>query len=215
MKTVGLIPRNRLKHIPEHVRVYHELCFFLHDECVRALHEYENAGAHVETIEFPHPDDGDKFQALVNKTDAVGALRELGYQDASKRVVLNTIRMAMISDCLLYVYEALRCFEKRKVAVGFNLLRKPLIESLLYFSWMCDAPRPFAPLSRRVRVPLEPPPPHRNGLRHPARHRHAPPTRRLPRHRRTTRLIPAGRAPATARPPIRLNRGRIPALQPA
>ena len=28
-------------------------------------------------------------------------------------------------------------------------------------------------------------------------------------------LIPAGRAPATARPPIRLNRGRIPALQPA
>ena len=37
-------------------------------------------------------------------------------------------------------------------------------------------------------------------FRHPARHRHAPATRRLPRHRRTTRLIPAGRAPAT-RPP--------------
>ena len=77
------------------------------------------------------------------------------------------------------------------------------------------APRPSAPLPRRVRVPLEPPPPHRNGFRHPARHRHAPATRRLPRHRRTTRLIPAGRAPATARPPIRLNRSRIPALQPA
>ena len=29
------------------------------------------------------------------------------------------------------------------------------------------APRPSAPLSRRVRVPLEPPPPHRNGLRQP------------------------------------------------
>ena len=69
------------------------------------------------------------------------------------------------------------------------------------------APRPSAP--------LEPPPPHRNGLRHPARHRRAPPTRRLSRHRRTTRVILAGRAPATARPPIRLNRGRIPALQPA
>ena len=51
---------------------------------------------------------------------------------------------------------------------------------------------------------LEPPPPHRNGLRHPARHRRAPPTRRLSRHRRTTRLILAGRAPATARPPIRI-----------
>ena len=32
------------------------------------------------------------------------------------------------------------------------------------------APRPSAPLPRRVRVPLEPPPPHRNGFRHPARH---------------------------------------------
>ena len=137
MKTAGLIPRNRLRHIPEHVRVYHELCFFLHDECARALHEYENARAHVEIIKFRHPDDGDRFQDLASKTDAVGALRELGYQDASKQVVLNTIRMAMISDCLHHLYEALRCFEKRKVIVGFNLLRKPLTESLFYLSWMC------------------------------------------------------------------------------
>ena len=136
MKTVGLIPRNRLRHLPEHVRIYHELCFFLHDECVRALHEYENARAHWETIEFQHPDHGDEFHDLVAKADAVGALRELGYQDAAKRVVLNTIRMAMISDCLHHVYEALHCFEKRKVIVGFNLLRKPLTENLLYLSWM-------------------------------------------------------------------------------
>ena len=54
-------------------------------------------------------------------------------------------------------------------------------------------PAPSAPLPRRVRVPLEPPPPHRNGLRHPARYRHAPATRRLPRHRRTTRLISPSR----------------------
>ena len=55
----------------------------------------------------------------------------------------------------------------------------------------------------------------RRGFRHPARHRHAPATRRLPRHRRTTRLIPAGRAPATARPPIRLNRSRMSSLPAA
>ena len=42
----------------------------------------------------------------------------------------------MISDCLHHVYEALRCFEKRKYIVGFNLLRKPLKESLLYLAWM-------------------------------------------------------------------------------
>ena len=27
VKRIGLIPRNRLKHIPKHVRVQHELCF--------------------------------------------------------------------------------------------------------------------------------------------------------------------------------------------
>ena len=143
MKTVGLIPRNRLRHIPEHVRVYHELCFFLHDECARALHEYENARAHVEKIKVRHPDDGDRFKDLAAKTDAISALCELGYQDVSRRVVLNAIRMAIVSDCLHHVYEALCCFEKRKVVVGFNLLRKPLTESLLYLSWMCGSEDDF------------------------------------------------------------------------
>ena len=123
--------------MPAHVRAHHELCLFLHDECVRALQEYENARAHVEKIDFLHPDDGEKFQELVERTDAVGALREMGYYEASKRVVLNTVVMAMTSDCLHHVYEALRCFEKRKVVVGFNILRKPLVENLLYLSWIC------------------------------------------------------------------------------
>ena len=136
MKRIGLIPRTRLRHIPMHVRADHELCFFLHDECARALVEYETARAHVETIKFRTPREGKEFQSLVKTTDVVGALRALGYRDASKRVVLNTIRMAMISDCLHHVYEALRCFEKRKFIVGFNLLRKPLTESLLYICWM-------------------------------------------------------------------------------
>ena len=64
-------------------------------------------------------------------------------------------------------------------------------------------------------VPLEPPPPHRNGLRRPARYRHAPATRRLPRHRRTTRLIPPSRP--TPPPHSRLPRSghQIPAFLPA
>lgn len=42
----------------------------------------------------------------------------------------------MVSDCLHHLYEALRCFEKRKFVVAFNLLRKPLKDNLLYLSWM-------------------------------------------------------------------------------
>ena len=136
MKRIGLIPRNRLKHIPEHLRAYQELCFYFHDECARALVECETVRAHVETIKFRTTLDSKRFQVLIKNTNVIEALRELGYQDASKRVVLNTIRMAIISDCLHHVYEALRCFEKRKFIVAFNLLRKPLTENLLYISWM-------------------------------------------------------------------------------
>ncbi len=51
-------------------------------------------------------------------------------------MVLNTITMAMVSDCAHHIYEALRCFEKGKVIPGFNLLRKPLLDNLMYFTWM-------------------------------------------------------------------------------
>lgn len=136
MKRIGLVARKRLRQVPKDLRAHHELCFFLHDECVRALVEYETARAHVETIRFRSSREGEQFEVLVKSMDVVGALRALGYPDATKRVVLNTIRMAMISDCLHHLYEALRCFEKRKFIVGFNLLRKPLTENLLYLCWM-------------------------------------------------------------------------------
>ena len=136
MKRIGLIPLSRLNNIPDKIRALHELCFFLHDECARSLVEYENADAQLETIKFRDQAELTRFEELSNDTDTIEALRELGYLNASKKVVLNTISMAMISDCLHHVYEALRCFEKRKCVVGFNLLRKPLTESLLYLSWM-------------------------------------------------------------------------------
>jgi hypothetical protein len=44
--------------------------------------------------------------------------------------------MGMVSDCLHHVFEALKAFEKRKIVVGFNLLRKPLKQNLLYLAWM-------------------------------------------------------------------------------
>jgi DNA-directed RNA polymerase subunit RPC12/RpoP len=44
--------------------------------------------------------------------------------------------MAMVSDCLHHIFEGLRCFEKRKFVVAFNLLRKPLKDNLLYLAWM-------------------------------------------------------------------------------
>ena len=143
MTHIGLIPRPRLRHIPKALRPTHELCFFLHDECVRALKEYEEADAHIEKIEFKHVDHADKFAAMAEKTDAITALRALGYATEATTIVLNTIKMAMISDCLHHLYEALSCLEKRKSIVALNLLRKPLKDSLVYLAWMYSNPHEF------------------------------------------------------------------------
>jgi hypothetical protein len=42
----------------------------------------------------------------------------------------------MVSDCLHHLFEGLKCFEKRKIVVALNVLRKPLKDNLLYLAWM-------------------------------------------------------------------------------
>ena len=52
MLHLDLIPRNRLQNIPPDLRVKHEYCFFLHDQCVQILKEYEEAKANHVTVNF-------------------------------------------------------------------------------------------------------------------------------------------------------------------
>ena len=136
MPTTGrLIPRQRLQHIPCGLRLAHEYCYFLHDECVRMLGQYEAARAHFVTVNFQSKVEASTFATLA-KDDSIAALRATGYPNEARRVVLNTITMAMVSDCLHHLFEALKCLEKRKSVVALNLLRKPLMDSLVYLSWM-------------------------------------------------------------------------------
>lgn len=134
--SASLLPRNRLKWIPPNLRLAHEYCFFLHDEAVRLLAEYEKERAHIVSVKFRNKTEATKFSKISKNEDSVAAMRSLGYELEARRVILNTITMGMVSDCLHHIYEALRCFEKRKVIVALNLLRKPLTDSLLYLSWM-------------------------------------------------------------------------------
>lgn len=131
-----LIPTSRLKWLPADTRLAHEYCFFLHDEFARMLVEYEHADAHKVKFKLASAREGERIEVLAKQTDPVSALRALGRDAEARRVVLNTITMAMVSDCAHHIYEALRCFEKAKIIPGFNLLRKPLLDSLMYFTWM-------------------------------------------------------------------------------
>lgn len=131
-----LIPSNRLKWLPPDVRLAHEYCFFLHDEIIRMLVEYEGAKAHIVKFKFSNAREKVRFEALAKTTDPISVLKGLGRDHEARQVVMNTITMAMVSDCAHHIYEALRCFEKAKVVPGFNLLRKPLLDNLMYFTWM-------------------------------------------------------------------------------
>jgi hypothetical protein len=46
------------------------------------------------------------------------------------------VLIATISDYCHYVYEALKCSEKGKLAITYTLLRKPLKDNLLLFEWI-------------------------------------------------------------------------------
>jgi hypothetical protein len=133
--SVHTIPRNRLRWIPHNLRLAHEYCFFLHDECVRLLAEYEVVRAYIVTVKFRSKVEIRDFSKIA-KTSPIEAMRATGYPDEARRVILNTVTMAMVSDCLHHLYEALCCMEKRKVIVAHNLLRKPLTDNLMYLSWM-------------------------------------------------------------------------------
>jgi hypothetical protein len=131
-----LIPVNRLQWIPKNLRLAHEYCFFLHDEFTRMLVEYEAADAPKVSFQFTSKAQAKLFGDLAKKRDTLTAMRELGLHSEARRVVLNHVTMAMVSDCAHHIYESLRCFEKRKFIPGLNLLRKPLLDSLMYLSWM-------------------------------------------------------------------------------
>src|SRR5262245_60249943 len=113
--SVHLIPRNRLGWIPSRLRLAHEYCFFLHDESARILVEYEGAEAHIVSFKFRNKAEAKRFNERAAKEDPVAAMRAAGYEAEARRVILNQITMAMVSDCLHHIYEALRCLEKRKV----------------------------------------------------------------------------------------------------
>lgn len=135
MTHAGSIPRKRLQRIMPEFRAAHEYCFFLHDQCARVLVEYETVRAHHVSFRFKRQTDQAVFERLAVE-NPIQAMRDLGYTRQARKLVLNQVTMALVSDCLHHIYEALICIEKRKIVVAFNLLRKPLKDSLLQLSWM-------------------------------------------------------------------------------
>jgi hypothetical protein len=133
---VNLIPKARLERLPKPLRLAHEYCFFLQDNGTRLLVEYEAGGAHHVPLKFRNIVEFRRFEALQSRIGSIAALREFKRHKEVRRIILNNVTMALVSDCQHHIFEALKCLEKRKFVVAMNLLRKPLTDNLLYLAWL-------------------------------------------------------------------------------
>ena len=67
-------------------------------------------------------------------------LEENGYSEVIGRMYLRRVFPGLLSDFLHFVFEALSCSRKSKLAVTYALLRKPFRENLTYMEWLLADP---------------------------------------------------------------------------
>ena len=134
MKTIGMIDPDRLRNIPEKHRAPHEFCFHLHDLMATLLVQMEIQKAGHIRFEIESEEDR---RLLASGIHILDFLDKSGRGDLERRAVVNHVCNALFSDMLHFIYEALRALEKRKLAVAFSLLRKPLKEGMLIIAQLC------------------------------------------------------------------------------
>lgn len=135
MRSIGILDPQRLVLLPPRHWKAHEFCFHLHDQMVQLLVQYEASGAHHWVT--------DAFEKALSNSNAehieidlLQFMKQHGLLQHYKHHIVSHLTLGLTSDMLHFLYEALICFEKRKFAVGFALLRKPLKENLLFLSWL-------------------------------------------------------------------------------
>ena len=108
---------------------------------VALLVEYDSAGVHNWVSQGVAKAAAE--QGAVGETDVLELLKNAGFDAASKHLLLGHLILALTSDLLHFLFEALCCLEKRKFAVALSLLRKPFKENMLFLAWLLGDPEDF------------------------------------------------------------------------
>ncbi len=137
MKRLDYLPSERLQLLPESYWLHHEFCFYLHDSVLNLLIQYDKAdkqnlvyNSFIEVIKEKNLAEKFKDKCLLD------ILKSMENPIAYKKHILGHTILALTSDMLHFLYEALSCIEKRKFSVAFSLLRKPFKEHLFFLSWI-------------------------------------------------------------------------------
>ncbi|MCQ2002877.1 hypothetical protein [Rhizobium sp. NRK18] len=133
VKPLGLIEPDRLKLMPKDCHAAHEFCFRLHDQMVSLLIAGEENEINVINIRFQSPEELKRFE---KSSDPFDYFFTTGQDHIPRKIVINHLTVALFSDLLHFIHEALKALEKRKFTVAMALLRKPLRENLMFATWL-------------------------------------------------------------------------------
>jgi hypothetical protein len=134
MQNIGIIESSRLKNIPQKHQAEHEFCFHIHDLMAHLLVQMEVSEAGFVAVELETEED---VKALQSSKDFIEFFEKTGKSEQERRVVINHLGAALFSDMLHFMHDAMIALEKRKFAVAFSLLRKPLKEGMVLAAQMC------------------------------------------------------------------------------
>lgn len=130
---IGYLPYENIQNIPSKYIPTHEFIFFLHDQCVNLLTEYEQSNLDEIGIDKIIEAYSQKFPD--HNADIIEILqycKNKGLDAPYYHFLISKILMGLTSDLLHFTYEALKGFEKRKFSVAYSLLRKPFKENLVF-----------------------------------------------------------------------------------
>lgn len=133
--SLGIIDESRLVLVPPQYWAAHEFCFRMHDQITELLVQYEASGTH-HWVSNAFQSALDQSKDVYGEVNIIKIMKDKQLVGMYKHHIVSHLVLALTSDMLHFIYEALRCFEKRKFAVGYALLRKPLKENLLFLVWI-------------------------------------------------------------------------------
>ena len=121
--------------LPEAYEFSHEFCLFLHDMLVETIKSGEPAGIFNVEFKLRSREHCDAIESL-SAEKLWDWLPQNGYDHILEEVAFRQTCLALVSDFCHFIFEALSCSRKAKLAVTYMLLRKPFKENLFYLEWM-------------------------------------------------------------------------------
>jgi hypothetical protein len=114
--------------LPTKHRFSHSLAFYYHDLILESY--LSGLRNHIFTVKIKFANQADCEDCERNSADILDWMENTGRIKESNDLIYRMVCHGLISDFCHFIYEALSCSEKGKLAVSFSLLRKPLNENL-------------------------------------------------------------------------------------